>query len=229
MIKVINTTIIMLLFCSSMFFQSLGINNDDSSPASSAMLDVSSTIKGFLSPRITYEHRNSIPDSVAGLTIWCNNGPTFGELQVYNGTTRTNFIGGTASGEGVEPDAPTFGTASARVGQALITFTAPYSNGWSPICSYTATSSPDEKNVQSRPGLNISLIIIFYKYLTSERSNQIFSEFFNKTKIIFNCPLFAPSLFLLKKTLWFDFYNFFVILFLQENQINLTCFRKNQI
>ena len=143
-----NFTKMILAACMIMGFalglnaQSVGINGDGLAPDNSAMLDVKSTTKGFLFPRITFAHRNSISTPVAGLTIWCSNCATFGELQVYNGTTWTNIIGGTASGEGVEPGAPAIVTATAGVGEALITFTAPSSNGWSPILSYTATSSP---------------------------------------------------------------------------------------
>ncbi|HST90539.1 MAG TPA: choice-of-anchor Q domain-containing protein, partial [Ktedonobacterales bacterium] len=40
------------------------------------------------------------------------------------------------------PQAPTIGTATAGIGQASVSFTAPANNGDSPILSYTATSSP---------------------------------------------------------------------------------------
>ncbi len=43
------------------------------------------------------------------------------------------------------PDAPTIGTATAGDGQAFVTFTAPASNGGSPITGYTVTSNPDGK------------------------------------------------------------------------------------
>ncbi len=66
-------------------------------PAGSAQLDVSSTTKGFLLPRMTYIQRNAIASPVAGLMIWCNNcvAPA-GELQVFNGISWTNMTGGTS-------------------------------------------------------------------------------------------------------------------------------------
>ena len=67
-------------------------------PNASAQLDVSSTTKGFLPPRMTYAQRQSITTPPAGLLLWCSNCGTNGELQVYNGTTWTNMIGGAASG-----------------------------------------------------------------------------------------------------------------------------------
>lgn len=63
----------------------------------SAALDIQSSTKGFLPPRMTYAQRNTITSPVAGLVVWCNNCGTSGELQVYNGITWTNTIGGTAS------------------------------------------------------------------------------------------------------------------------------------
>jgi len=63
-------------------------------PEISAALDVNSTTKGFLPPRMTSADRNSISTPVAGLLIWCSNCGVSGELQVHNGSTWTNMIGG---------------------------------------------------------------------------------------------------------------------------------------
>ncbi len=84
----------LLLLINASAFTQVGVGT--SSPASSAQLEVSSTAKGFLPPRMTYAQRQAISDPVAGLLIWCNNCGT-GELQVYNGSNWTNMIGGTAS------------------------------------------------------------------------------------------------------------------------------------
>ena len=69
-----------------------------SSPNASAQLDVSSTSKGLLPPRMTLAQRDLIGTPVAGLVLWCSNCGSSGELQVYNGTQWTNMVGGTASG-----------------------------------------------------------------------------------------------------------------------------------
>jgi hypothetical protein len=67
-------------------------------PASSAQLEVSSTNKGFLPPRMTAVQRDSIAGPVAGLIIYCTNcGSNGGELQVHNGSSWRNMIGATAS------------------------------------------------------------------------------------------------------------------------------------
>ena len=66
-------------------------------PNASAELDVTSTTKGLLPPRMTQAQRNDIASPAAGLIIWCTNCGTAGELQVFNGTTWTNMVGGTAT------------------------------------------------------------------------------------------------------------------------------------
>ena len=66
-------------------------------PASSAQLDVSSTNKGFLLPRMTAVQRDSIVGPVAGLMVYCTNCAGTGEVQVYNGSSWRNMIGTTAS------------------------------------------------------------------------------------------------------------------------------------
>jgi hypothetical protein len=68
------------------------------SPEASAALDVSSSTKGLLPPRMTNAQKSAISSPVAGLVLWCTNCGTSGELQVYNGTAWTNLIGGAGSG-----------------------------------------------------------------------------------------------------------------------------------
>ena len=62
-------------------------------PAASAQLDVSSTTKGFLPPRMDSTQRNAIASPAAGLTIY---NTTLKSVQVYNGTawfSTVHFIG----------------------------------------------------------------------------------------------------------------------------------------
>lgn len=51
----------------------VGINTDNSQPDPSAMLDVKSTAKGFLPPRMTLQERNAIQNPIIGLMIYCTN------------------------------------------------------------------------------------------------------------------------------------------------------------
>jgi len=92
-----------LLFVSIAIFATINlsaqvaINDDGSLAGESAMLDVQSTSKGFLPPRMSEEQRNAITAPEAGLVVWCNNCGANGELQVFNGTDWTNMIGGSAA------------------------------------------------------------------------------------------------------------------------------------
>lgn len=85
---------VIYLFFSITSFAQVGIGTV--SPAASAQLEVSSTTKGFLPPRMTYAQRQAISSPVAGLLIWCTNCGS-GEIQVYNGVNWTNMVGGSTS------------------------------------------------------------------------------------------------------------------------------------
>ena len=93
-----TATFLLLLFVLTVGHLSaqVAINTDGSLPDNSAMLDVKSATKGFLAPRMTAAQRIAIANPVAGLVIWCSNCSLLGELQVYNGITWTNMIGGVA-------------------------------------------------------------------------------------------------------------------------------------
>jgi hypothetical protein len=86
MMKAAYATLMIMFFIGSMFAQnsSVGINNTGSTPAASAMLDVSSTTKGFLPPRMTTAQRNAISSLVAGLVIYNTDDKA---LNVFNGTS----------------------------------------------------------------------------------------------------------------------------------------------
>lgn len=92
MTKHILSTIILLSILSMVQAQ-VGIGT--TTPDSSAALDLTSTSAGLLPPRMTAAQRNAISGPSAGLMIWCTDCGTNGELQVYNGTSWTNFTGGT--------------------------------------------------------------------------------------------------------------------------------------
>lgn len=66
-------------------------------PNASAILDVSSTSKGLLPPRMTYSQRKFIANPAAGLIIWCTDCDTSGQLQVYNGKKWVGLVAGEAA------------------------------------------------------------------------------------------------------------------------------------
>lgn len=74
--------------------QNVGIGT--TTPAPSAQLDVNSTTKGFLPPRMTDAQRNSIQNPATGLMIYCTNCGERGEWQRFNGPAWVNMIGGAA-------------------------------------------------------------------------------------------------------------------------------------
>ncbi len=63
--------VFMLLFSSSLLFSQVAINTDGSNPHNSAMLDVKSSNKGFLPPRMTRAEINAISQPADGLIIYC--------------------------------------------------------------------------------------------------------------------------------------------------------------
>jgi hypothetical protein len=85
-----------LLFETNMSNAQVGIGTTN--PDASAKLDVSSTDKGFLPPRMSRLQRNDIATPVEGLIIWCTDCGDFGQIQVHNGTGWTDMMGGIPAG-----------------------------------------------------------------------------------------------------------------------------------
>lgn len=71
-----NSTLLLLLFAAAASFSNVqifgqvAINDDQSDPAASAMLDVKATDKGVLIPRMTAVQRDGITDPATGLTVF---------------------------------------------------------------------------------------------------------------------------------------------------------------
>ncbi len=129
------TFLVAVLITASTYAQ-VGIGT--SSPDASAALDITSTTKGLLMPRMTNAQRLAIASPVAGLQVFVTdfNGGTF---LFYNGTG-WNELSYTVV---AAPDAPTITGVVSGDAQATVSFTAPSSNGGAAITSYTATSNPD--------------------------------------------------------------------------------------
>jgi hypothetical protein len=100
---IMKNLIVLIVFLSTFLgsAQSVGINTDGSTAEPSAMLDVSSTTKGFLPPRMTTAQRNMITSPATGLMIFCTNCGDNGELQVYEGSswTKVGVTQGTTQGQ----------------------------------------------------------------------------------------------------------------------------------
>lgn len=84
-----------LLFITFSANAQLGVGTP--TPNASAQLDVTSTTKGFLPPRMTAAQRDAISSPIAGLIIYCSD---CGEPQYYNGTSWVSMTGGVGPGIG---------------------------------------------------------------------------------------------------------------------------------
>ena len=89
--------IITLLFISTAFLgqAQVGIGISSASINGSVQLEVASTTKGFLPPRMTYNQKMAISSPAQGLIIYCTNCGSNGEPEYYNGTAWVNMAGGT--------------------------------------------------------------------------------------------------------------------------------------
>jgi hypothetical protein len=78
--KTIKSIIILFFVYHFSFFSAtaqVGINTDNSDPDPSAMLDVSSTDKGMLMPRMTSTQREAINNPATGLLVFDNTTESF--------------------------------------------------------------------------------------------------------------------------------------------------------
>jgi hypothetical protein len=90
--RIITITAIALAFSNSIFSQ-VGIGTTN--PASSAELDVTSTTKGFLPPRMTATERAAISSPVAGLMVYQSDGTS--GLYYFTGSAWVYIINATGS------------------------------------------------------------------------------------------------------------------------------------
>jgi hypothetical protein len=87
--------------------QNVAINNDGSSAEASAMLDVKSTTKGFMMPRVTSAQRTSITSPALGLLVFDTETKT---IWVYDGSSWKNLY--TSGGGLTLPFSQTVNTAT---------------------------------------------------------------------------------------------------------------------
>jgi uncharacterized protein (TIGR02145 family) len=133
MMKTILKMTMLLLLVSSGVYAQVGIGT--TTPDASATLEIASTTKGLLLPRLTTMQRDAIVTPAQGLMIYCIDCGS-GEISFFNGSIWSGSPVFTV------PGAPVIGAATAGNGQATVSYTAPAANGGSVITGYTATSSP---------------------------------------------------------------------------------------
>jgi|GEM_PF-2144846 len=118
--------------------QGVAVNADGSSPDASAILDLSSTSKGFLIPRMTTSERTAISSPATGLMVFDTSLSTF----LYYDGSAWQYVDATVSGASAS-DVPTnpfsgqlyFDTSSEK----LFVYGA---SGWAEATLGTAVSSP---------------------------------------------------------------------------------------
>ena len=89
--RIFSSFISLAFFITSGNGQNVGIGTV--TPNASAQLDMSSTTKGFLPPRMTFTQRNAIATPSQGLIIFCSNCGSNGVPQFYNGTAWVDMVG----------------------------------------------------------------------------------------------------------------------------------------
>lgn len=96
--KIIKTLIILSISISISYGQSVGINSDNSAPDGSAILDVKSTTKGILVPRMTSAQRQIITTPASGLLVFDT---TTGSFWFYNNASWTNLVSSGSGGTNI--------------------------------------------------------------------------------------------------------------------------------
>src|SRR5688500_6622984 len=79
---------------SQLYAQSVGISSTDITPHASSLLEMRSTTKGLLIPRMTTTERDNISSAATGLIIF---NTTTGAFNFYNGSTWLAISTGTAA------------------------------------------------------------------------------------------------------------------------------------
>ena len=90
--KVKLLLIAIVMIASYSLVAQISINTDGTDPNASAMLDVKSSDKGLLQPRMTESQMNAITSPAAGLMVYCTNCVPM-SIRVYNGNHWVNANG----------------------------------------------------------------------------------------------------------------------------------------
>lgn len=122
-------------------------------PHASAALDLTSTNKGVLIPRMTDAQKNAIASPAAGLLVWCTDCGTNGEMQVFNSVEWTSTVGTTASAVQSPTNLVYSGSPfTFNVNNAITPISAPTHNG-GVVTSYSISPGlPTGLNINTSTG-----------------------------------------------------------------------------
>ncbi|MFY0602118.1 MAG: YHYH protein [Cyclobacteriaceae bacterium] len=135
--------------------QNVGINEDNSDPDASAILDLKSTTKGFLAPRMATSDREAISSPAEGLIVFDTN---FQALWFFNGTVwQMMDISAVGSSADDVPENPYAGQLYFDTSESKLFIYV--SGGWSEITLGTAESNPYGG---TGGGMNPSTIVDFF-------------------------------------------------------------------
>ncbi|RDC63889.1 autotransporter outer membrane beta-barrel domain-containing protein [Adhaeribacter pallidiroseus] len=107
--------LVFLLSSKLLLAQNTGVSDEARTPDASAVLDVYSTSKGLLVPRVTEAQRTAIATPALGLLVYQTNGTTPG-FYYYTGTTWTPIASGSGSRWSLVPNTTDIYYASGFVG-----------------------------------------------------------------------------------------------------------------
>jgi hypothetical protein len=143
-------------------FGQLGITLDNTAPNSSAMLDVKSTTKGLLPPRMTFSQRNAIVNPASGLIVICTNCKEDGTetMSIFAGNQWQDMVGNCDL-----PVSPAEGVHVHTNTQIIWNWnTVPIATGykWSVTNDYTTATNMGTATSKTETGLTPGILYMRY-------------------------------------------------------------------
>jgi hypothetical protein len=154
--------LVICLITGTMAFGQVAITTDNSAPDNSAMLDVKSTTKGFLAPRMTFAQRNAIVNPATGLMVICTNCNADGT------EVMSMYLGGKWQNVSVTCDvplAPSEGTHIQSNTQIIWNWNAmPIATGykWSATSNYATATNMGTATTKTETGLTTGNVYTRY-------------------------------------------------------------------
>jgi hypothetical protein len=142
------------------YSQSVGVNTDGSSPDVSALLDVKSTAKGVLVPRMTQAQRNAIATPATGLLIYQTDGTDgFYVNKGTPGTPNWQAVAGAAGSSGGISifNGVSGGTTNVSISDLTIRTIVVHYNGLSGIASGINLTMPSAASYATGTVIQITL------------------------------------------------------------------------